>query len=92
VIRKVLGATTSGLTHLLTSEYMKLVLMANIIAWPITWYVMHTWIANYAYRIDISLWIFLLAGGIAFLIALITISFQAIRAALTNPTEVLRYE
>lgn len=91
-IRKVLGASIFELVTMLSKEFTKWVLLANIIAWPVAWYMMNEWLQNYAYRIDIYLWTFVLSGGIALLIALITVSFQAIKATLTNPVESLRYE
>ena len=91
-IRKVLGATVSGVTTLLSKEFIKLVLLANLVAWPIAWYGMNKWLQNFAYRIEMSWWIFFLAGGIALVIALLTVSVQAIRAASANPVESLRYE
>jgi putative ABC transport system permease protein len=66
--------------------------LANLIAWPLAWYAMNKWLQSFAYRIDIGWWIFALAGGVALLIALLTVSTQAIKAALANPVEALRYE
>lgn len=91
-IRKVLGATVVGISQLLTKSFMKLVLVAVIIACPVAWVAMDKWLQRFAYRIDIDLWIFLTAGSIALLIALATISFQAIRAAIANPVKSLRTE
>ena len=91
-IRKVLGASVANLVETLTSTFLKLILVANIIAWPLAWYAMNPWLQNFAYRIDISLWVFALAGGIAFLIAFLTVGVQALRAAVANPVEALRYE
>ncbi len=91
-IRKVLGASVKGIVLLLSQEFTKWVLVANVIAWPIAYYVMSRWLQSFAYRIDVKLWMFLLAGLAAFLIALLTVSFQAIKAALANPVESLRYE
>ncbi|MFQ5772354.1 MAG: ABC transporter permease, partial [bacterium] len=73
-------------------DLVKLVLLANLIAWPVAWYAMNKWLENFAYRVSIQLWVFALAGGLALVIALITVSTQAIRAALANPVESLRYE
>lgn len=89
-IRKVLGATVSNVTALLSREFLTLVLVSSIIAFPVAWWLMHNWLQNYEYRIHISWWIFLLAGVTAMLIALITISFQSIRAAISNPVKSLR--
>jgi putative ABC transport system permease protein len=91
-IRKVLGASMSSIVSLLSNDFLKLVALANIIAWPIAYYVMNRWLQNFAYRIDISWWVFVLAGGLALVIALLTVSTQAIKAALANPVEALRYE
>ena len=91
-IRKVLGAPVSNIIYLLAKDFMLLVLIAFFIAVPVTWFVMNNWLHDYAYRISISWWIFLIAGIIALLIALITISFQAIKAAIANPVKSLRTE
>jgi putative ABC transport system permease protein len=91
-IRKVLGATASGIVNLLSREFIKLVLVANVIAWPAAYFAMNKWLQSFAYRIDISWWIFALAGMLTLLIALLTVSAQAIKAALANPVEALRYE
>ncbi len=91
-LRKVLGASVSGVTALLSKDFVKLVVAANLIAWPAAWFAMNKWLENFAYRIEISWWIFVLAGGIALVIALMTVSTQAIRAALANPVESLKYE
>jgi putative ABC transport system permease protein len=88
----VLGASVSGIVALLSREFVKLVLVANLIAWPVAYYVMNKWLQDFAYRIDIGWWIFALAGGLALLIALLTVSTQAVKAALANPVEALRYE
>jgi putative ABC transport system permease protein len=91
-IRKVLGASVSGLAGLLSKDFVQLVLIANLIAWPIGYFAMNKWLQNFAYRIDMSWWVFALAGGLALVIALLTVSTQAIKAALANPVESLRYE
>ena len=91
-IRKVLGASVSGIAGLLSKDFLRLVLIAGIIAFPLAWWAMYKWLQNYAYRIEISWWVFLLAGLMAVLIALLTISSQAIRAALTSPVKNLRTE
>ncbi|MFQ5630395.1 MAG: FtsX-like permease family protein, partial [bacterium] len=91
-IRKVLGATVANVVTLLSKDFVKLVLLANLIAWPVAWYAMNRWLENFAYRIEIGWWVFALAGGLALVIALLTVSTQAIRAALANPVESLRYE
>jgi putative ABC transport system permease protein len=91
-IRRVLGATVSNVTLLLSKDFVKLVLVANVIAWPVAWYAMNEWLKDFAYRIEIGWWVFALAGGLALLIALLTVSTQAIKAALANPVDSLRYE
>ncbi|MBC7417881.1 MAG: ABC transporter permease [Pedobacter sp.] len=91
-IRKVLGASVSGLTSLLTKNFLKLVLISFIIASPIAWLLMNRWLDGFAYRTTIQWWIFPLAGMLAVLIALITIGFQAIKAAVANPVKSLRTE
>jgi putative ABC transport system permease protein len=91
-IRKVVGASVSGLFILLSKEFSKWVLFANIFAWPIAYYFMDKWLQNFAYRINIGIWTFLLAGALALVIALVTVSYQTIRSAFANPVESLRYE
>ncbi len=91
-IRKVLGASVSGIIALLSKEFVKLVLVANVMAWPVAYGMMNKWLQDFAYRIDISWWVFALAGGLALIVALLTVSAQAIKAALANPVETLRYE
>ncbi|HEY5616035.1 MAG TPA: ABC transporter permease, partial [Bacteroidota bacterium] len=77
---------------LLSKDFVKLVVVANIVAWPIAYFTMSAWLQDFAYRIEIHWWVFALAGGIALLIALLTVSIQALKAALANPVEALRYE
>ena len=91
-IRKVLGASVAGITTLLSKDFLQLIAIACLIAFPIAWWMMHDWLQNYEYRIKISWWIFLAAGISAILIALITISFQSIKAAIANPVKSLRTE
>lgn len=91
-IRKVLGASITGITRLFTGDIFFLVLLANAITWPLAYFVMNKWLENFAYRIDLSLWIFALAGGVTLGIALLTVSWQVVRAAATNPVKALRYE
>ncbi len=91
-IRKALGAPVGGIVLLLSKEFTKWVLLANIIAWPIAYYAMAKWLENFAYRMDIRLWIFVISGALAFIIAIITVIFQAAKAALANPVDALRYE
>jgi putative ABC transport system permease protein len=91
-IRKVLGASSARIIFAYSKEFAKWVILANVIAWPIALYVMSKWLENFAYRTDIKLWTFVLAAVLALLIALITITFQVIRAAMANPVDSLRYE
>lgn len=91
-IRKVLGASVANLIGLLSQDFLRLVLIANLVAWPVAYFAMTKWLGNFAYRIDIAWWMFALAGGVALLIALFTVSAHAIKASLANPVEALRYE
>jgi putative ABC transport system permease protein len=91
-IRKVLGASEASIVGLLSKDFLKLVAIGFVIAVPIGWYGMHRWLQNFAYKINMSWWIFLLAGGIALVIALATVSWQSVRAALANPVDSLRSE
>ena len=91
-IRKVLGASVSSITAMLSKDFIKLVVVAIIIASPIAWWAMSLWLQGFAYRVNIGLWVFMAAGFLAILIALITVSFQAIKAAVANPVTSLRNE
>ena len=91
-VRKVLGASVSNIVMLLSKDFIKLIIIAFVIASPVAWFVMHNWLQDFAYRINISWWVFIAAGLLAILIALITISFQAIKAAIANPVKSLRTE
>lgn len=91
-IRKVLGASVSQVTQMLSKEFIKLVLIASLIAFPVAWWAMNKWLQSFAYRVNISWWMFAVAGLVALLIALITVSFQAIKAAIANPAKSLRTE
>ncbi|RIV17251.1 ABC transporter permease [Fibrisoma montanum] len=91
-VRKVLGASVTNIVMLLAKDFLKLVLIAILIASPIAWWAMNKWLQGFAYKIDIPLWVFLVAGGLAVLIAFATVSFQSIRAALMNPVKSLRSE
>lgn len=91
-IRKVLGASVAGIVKLLSKDFLLLVGIAIIIASPLAWYIMNNWLQDFAYRINISWWMFLLSGCIAVLIALVSVGFQAIKAAIANPVESLRTE
>jgi putative ABC transport system permease protein len=91
-IRKVLGATVSGIVVLLTKEFSRWVLVANLIAWPLSYLAMNRWLEEFPYRADIKLWIFLGTGLATFMVAILTVSYQSLRAALSNPADSLRYE
>jgi putative ABC transport system permease protein len=91
-VRKVLGASVNGIVGLLAKDFIKLVCIAILIATPVAWLVMYKWLQGYAYRISIGWWVFVLAGLIALVIAFVTISFQSVKAALTNPVKSLRSE
>lgn len=89
-VRKVLGASVAGIVALLSRDFLQLVLLAILIASPVAWWAVRTWLNDFAYRIDVEWWMFALAGALAVLIALFTISFQSIRAALMNPVKSLK--
>ncbi|WP_217605429.1 ABC transporter permease [Chitinophaga sp. GbtcB8] len=91
-VRKVLGASVASITTLLSKDFLQLVLLASFIAMPVGWWVMDRWLEGYAYHINISAWVFVLAGCMALLIALFTISFQSVKAAMANPVKSLRTE
>ena len=91
-IRKVLGASVQNVLYILSKDFIMLVLIAFVIAAPVTWLIMHNWLQDFAYRINIQIWVFGVAGLLAILIALLTISFQALRAAISNPVKSLRTE
>jgi putative ABC transport system permease protein len=91
-IRRILGASASGIVFLLSKEFTKWVLVANIIAWPVAYYAMDRWLQNFAYRTGMGIAIFILSGLLAFIIAVITVSYQSIKIAITNPVDSLRYE
>jgi len=91
-IRKVLGASVASITSLLAKDFMKLVLLAIVIASPLAWWGMNVWLTDFAYHIDLQWWMFALAGLSAIGIALLTISFQSIKAAVANPVKSLRSE
>jgi putative ABC transport system permease protein len=91
-VRKVLGASVSNIVLLLSKDFIKLVIVAFVIASPISYFIMHQWLQDFAYRINISWWIFAAAGILAIVVALATISFQAIKAAFANPVTSLRAE
>jgi ABC-type antimicrobial peptide transport system permease subunit len=91
-VRKILGASVFNVWHLLSKEFVLLILISLFIAIPVAYYFMHNWIQNYQYRTGLSWWIFVAAGFGALLITVITVSFQAIKAALANPVKSLRAE
>ncbi len=91
-IRKVLGASTPGLVAYLNSRFLKWILVANLIAWPAGWAMMNNWLKNFAYRIELNLWMFLTAALLAFVVATATVSFQTIKAAVRNPADAIRTE
>jgi len=91
-IRKVLGASVMGIVLLLSKDFIKLVLLAIIVASPVAWYIMHLWLQDFAYRVNISWWIFAFAGLLSLIIALLVIGFHTVRSAIANPTTSLRAE
>ena len=91
-IRKVLGATISSILVLLSKDFIQLVLLANVLAWPLAYWGMNRWLTNFAFRIDVNLWLWLLPALLVLLIALLTVSFQTWKAARQNPVKALRYE
>ncbi len=91
-IRKVLGASVSNVVSMLSKDFLVLVTIASVLAFPVAWWAMNRWLQDFAYRINISAWVFVAAGAAALLIALMTVSFQAIKAAIANPVKSLRTE
>ncbi len=91
-IRKVMGASVSGITLLLSKDFMKWIIIANVISWPSAYFAMKKWLQNFAYRTNLGVEIFFIASVLAFVIALITVSFQVVRVAIANPVASLRYE
>jgi putative ABC transport system permease protein len=91
-VRKVLGASMNNIVSMLSRDFLRLVLVSAVFAIPLSWFIMHRWLENFAYRVNISWWVFVLAAILALLIALVTISFQTVKAALTNPVDSLRSE
>jgi putative ABC transport system permease protein len=91
-IRKVLGASISGIVLLLTKEFTKWVILANLVAWPVAYFVMSRWLQNFAYHVNIGIGTFLLSAALALITALVTVSFQAVKTAASNPVDSLRYE
>ena len=91
-VRKVLGASVTGIVSMLSKDFLKLVFISILVASPVAWWAMNKWLQDFSYKINIGWWVFALAGAIALLIALLTVSFQAIKAAITNPVKSLRTE
>lgn len=91
-IRKVLGASVLSITNLLSGDFLKLVCVAIVIASPVAWWALNKWLEDFAYRISIDWWVFALAGGLAVLIALLTVGYQSVKAAVANPVKCLRSE
>jgi len=91
-VRKVLGSTVKGVFVLLSTDFVKLVLISNVIAWPLCWWLMDMWLNSFPFRVSISWWIFPIAGLMVLIISLLTVSYQTIRAATANPVKALKYE
>jgi putative ABC transport system permease protein len=91
-IRKVLGASISGIVSMLSKDFIKLVLIASVLAIPIAWWMMNSWLNDFAYRTKIYWWIFVIAGALALFVALVTVGVKALKAAITNPVKSLRTE
>jgi len=91
-IRKILGSSVAGIVILLSKDFTKWVLLANLIAWPLAWLAADRWLSSFAYRTQIGITAFVLAGALALAIALLTVSYQSYRAARAKPVDALRYE
>ena len=91
-VRKVLGATVTNIVILLSKEFARWVLLANLVAWPVAYIVMTNWLQKFAYRVELGWLTFIFAGVLALVIALLTVSSQALKSAFSNPAEALRYE
>ncbi len=91
-VRKVLGASVTSIVFLLSTEFAKWVLVANAVAWPISYFILENWLEGFAYRTSLAWWIFALSGLMALVVALATVGFQSVQAAFTNPADALRYE
>ena len=91
-IRKVLGASVSGIVTMLSKDFIKLVLIASVLAIPVAWWMMNNWLSDFAYRTKIYWWIFVVAGALALLVALLTVGLKALKAAIANPVKSLRTE
>ena len=91
-IRKVLGASVQGIVTLTTKEFIKWIVLAHLIAWPIAYFLMNQWLRDYAYRVSIGPFVFALSAGLTICIAFFTVSYHAVKAALADPVDSLRYE
>jgi putative ABC transport system permease protein len=91
-IRKALGASVFSLVLLLSKEYSRWILLANLFAWPVAWYAMHRWLENFAYRTEMNIFLFVLAGMLSFVVAALSFGFQSLKAAMADPVVSLRYE
>jgi putative ABC transport system permease protein len=91
-IGKVMGSSVNGIIYLFIREFSKWVIISNLVAWPLAWFGMDKWLQNFQYRIDMTIWIFALAFGLSLAIALISVTWQSVRAAVSNPADTLRYE
>jgi putative ABC transport system permease protein len=91
-VRKVLGASIGSIVTLLSRDFLKPVLIGILLATPVAWYAMHRWLQDFAYKIDVEWWMFVLAGVVAISVALLTVCFQSVKAALMNPVKTLRSE
>jgi ABC-type antimicrobial peptide transport system permease subunit len=91
-VRKVLGASVMSITSLLSKDFLKLVIISLLVASPIAWWAMSSWLKNYSYHIPVEWWVFVLAGALSIAIALLTVSYQSIQAAIANPAKSLRTE
>ncbi|MCK4802693.1 FtsX-like permease family protein [bacterium] len=91
-IRKILGASAGVIVRMLSREYIVLVTIGNLIAWPTAYFMMKSWLNNFAYRTSLALWIFIAAGLLSLIVALLTVSYQSLKAAFSNPVDSLRYE
>jgi putative ABC transport system permease protein len=91
-IRKVLGASVSGIVSMLSKDFIKLVLIASVLAIPVAWWMMNSWLSDFAYRTKIYWWVFVVAGALALFVALFTVGLKALKAAIANPVKSLRTE
>jgi ABC-type antimicrobial peptide transport system permease subunit len=91
-IRKILGASVNGVATLISADFLRLVILSFIVAFPLAWWMMHQWLQTYEYHTPIHWWVFLAVGALTLVITLATVGFQTMRAALVNPTEALRVE